>query len=280
MEGFKTIRFENGICKTAGIEHKIEAVSPAKARALLESQQRNRNIRENVVREYAEAMKSGRWRLNGETIKISNTGRLLDGQHRLSAIILADREVVLSITTGLDEDTFDTIDIGLKRTAGDVLRMEGCLNATAVAGAMRLYDSIVQNKTDGLVILTPDEARARWVVDPMFETAIKSVLCCNKVLQPSVAGALWIMFSRKDREAADKFFEDLGSGANLAERDPCLVLRERLLRNRVSKLKLPRTEIVALTIRAWNHRREGHLTGSLKGLVEMGKGKWKFPDIE
>ncbi len=37
--------------------------------------------------EYANAMKSGEWKYNGESIKVCTDGSLLDGQHRLEACI-------------------------------------------------------------------------------------------------------------------------------------------------------------------------------------------------
>ena len=55
---------------------------------LLKANSTNRELRNHVVEGYVDQMKKGQWREDtGETIKISKTGRLLDGQHRLNAIV-------------------------------------------------------------------------------------------------------------------------------------------------------------------------------------------------
>ena len=101
----------------------------------------NRPFRMGLARRYANELLRGKWRLNGETIVIDRYGMMQDGQHRLAGLILAEqlrqKEVakwraygvkgVLTmdalIVTGIDPkpDTVDTINLGQKRSLGDVL---------------------------------------------------------------------------------------------------------------------------------------------------------------
>lgn len=53
----------------------------------------NRNLRGQVIASYARDMKSGAWVLNGETVKIASNGQLLDGQHRLNAVVESGQTV-------------------------------------------------------------------------------------------------------------------------------------------------------------------------------------------
>ena len=62
-------------------------ITPGDAEQMLESNEANRNMRARVVSAYARDMETDRWLVTGETIKIGRHGELLDGQHRLQAII-------------------------------------------------------------------------------------------------------------------------------------------------------------------------------------------------
>ncbi len=50
------------------------------------------------------------WVINGEAIVLDAEGRLLDGQHRLEAIVLAGLPVSSVVVKGVDPSAADTID--------------------------------------------------------------------------------------------------------------------------------------------------------------------------
>lgn len=112
-------------------------VTPAMAKAWLAKNPNNRNIRQPVVTSYARDILAGNWMLNGETIKFDTAGRLIDGQHRLSAVIVADTTVGMVVIRGVDADVMDTVDVGAKRTYADALRLQGEDNTTTLAAVVR-----------------------------------------------------------------------------------------------------------------------------------------------
>ena len=59
-----------------------------------------------------------------QAIAFSESGRLLDGQHRLHAIVLANKPVTMLVAKNLNENTFSAIDCGVKRTIGDLTNLE------------------------------------------------------------------------------------------------------------------------------------------------------------
>lgn len=89
----------------------------------------NRPFRISLAKRYANEMIRGKWRLNGETIVIDEYGHVQNGQHRLVGLILASQmdnssiEIDAIIITGIDsgKECIDTLDIGQKRSLGDVL---------------------------------------------------------------------------------------------------------------------------------------------------------------
>jgi hypothetical protein len=50
---------------------------------------------------------------------------LVDGQHRLAAIIEADLPIEVTVFTDVGAGTFDVLDTGKRRNAADVLAIEG-----------------------------------------------------------------------------------------------------------------------------------------------------------
>ena len=64
-------------------------------------------------------------------------GVLVDGQHRLAAIIEADRPVEMTVFTEVGEGTFDVLDTGKRRNAADVLAIEGEKSSTMLAAMVR-----------------------------------------------------------------------------------------------------------------------------------------------
>jgi hypothetical protein len=78
MRNFRVVRFG------------FESISPERAKQILLSNDGNRNLRPKDVDAYAKFMRRGSWRDDlGDPIHISVNGRLLNGQHRLNAVVLS-----------------------------------------------------------------------------------------------------------------------------------------------------------------------------------------------
>lgn len=112
---------------TQGIDISFEMVTPEMATTWLETNsdlQRKLNL--NIVRQYEAQMRKGLWRGdNGESVKFSKDG-LLDGQHRLHAIVRLNKPVLMMIMRGIsDNNCIKTMDLGKKRSLGDILKVHG-----------------------------------------------------------------------------------------------------------------------------------------------------------
>lgn len=106
------------------VQHAVETITPAIARAYLASNQSNRKVTVTNVKDLAAAIRRGEWRLTHQGIAFSCTGRLLDGQHRLLAVVEAGQPITTVVSRGLPEETFMALDIGKKRSYADVLGMD------------------------------------------------------------------------------------------------------------------------------------------------------------
>ena len=102
----------------------------------------NRPFRMGLAKRYASEMLRKKWRMNGEPIIIDCRGLIQSGQHRLVALVLAEQErkknvekakteygwrksiaVDALVVTGISDkpDCVDTLDLGQKRSLGDVV---------------------------------------------------------------------------------------------------------------------------------------------------------------
>ena len=117
----------------------VERVTPAVAGRYLELTVGNRPARKSRVARYAADIANGDWRMTGEPIKFDSRGRLIDGHHRLNAVIAAGVPADFLVARGIDDDANVFIDTGLSRTLGDALHFDGqpTKNASNIAAAAR-----------------------------------------------------------------------------------------------------------------------------------------------
>jgi hypothetical protein len=121
----------------------LEVVTPKMAaRWLAENNTLNRPMR-SLWREYlARVITEGRWQVTHQGIAFNCDGTLLDGQHRLAAIVDAGKPVKMWVARGLPRPAMNGIDQGRNRTASDLagpigLEMHASRNHIAISRAMR-----------------------------------------------------------------------------------------------------------------------------------------------
>ena len=55
---------------------RVEYITPDKAKRYLSGNQNNRKLSTSIVNQYSESIKRGEWKLNGESIKFDNDGKI------------------------------------------------------------------------------------------------------------------------------------------------------------------------------------------------------------
>lgn len=103
----------------------VETITPAIARAYLDQNHRNRRVRKFTVKLYAALMEKGAWMLGTDGIGFDAEGYLLNGQHRLLAVIESGVAQEFVVVRGLDPDVFRHLDNGARRNLADALHMMG-----------------------------------------------------------------------------------------------------------------------------------------------------------
>src|SRR5437868_364193 len=116
-------------------------ITPEMARAWLLSRnpKSNRVMSETVYERYAKEMVDGEWKTTHQGIAFDREGNLLDGQHRLKAIIIADIAVKMLVIPGCDAETFDVLDCGHRRQAAQLLKIP---HRVIIAAAARILGNL------------------------------------------------------------------------------------------------------------------------------------------
>jgi hypothetical protein len=158
------------------MRHAREVVTPEMASKFLHTlMPGQRRIRKNVVKRYAQDMKHGRWLLTPNPIAIGEHGHLIDGQHRLSAVVEAAVPVEMFVCYGVPMQAFGALDIGLNRSAVD-LSGNNTTNATVamVRAALTLCSPLAPSAVSPRFVLDTTERNIE-VIEPIMSATPSSV---------------------------------------------------------------------------------------------------------
>lgn len=244
-----------------------EEVTPGKAaRWLSHGIDNNRKISDRVVAQYALDMCQGQWRSdNAQPIQFDHEMRLLDGQHRLTAVVKSGVTISLLVVRGVRTETVSVMDAGRKRTVADYLSMGGTTCANSVAALGRAAFNWEQGAR-GANIFRPAVPPTNTEVLTFIEKN-PEVIHCQRAAHPAysrlktggrcVYGLAYWLFARCDAPATAEFFAQLDSGVFNTTSSPVYRLREKLLRDRDIRNRPHQYVYLAYFIKAWNAHLEG-----------------------
>jgi hypothetical protein len=252
----------------------IEQITPAIATALLDGNATNRNIRQRRIDQYARDMQSGRWYPVGDPITISDAGVLLNGQHRLMAVVQSGATVEMPVLRGVVAEAQDVIDRGLGRDFGDVLHLHyDQPSATVMAAATR---QLHQYRVDGTMgrsgsaaaetSPTTLELRATYEAERGLADSVSTMQHCRRDggiwLAPGLLVAAHYVFWEVADSDSDLFFEGLTYGEALERGNPLLALRQLAMRRPIGMSARIQAALLFKTFNYW--RAHHHIeTGAL-----------------
>lgn len=278
----------------------FEFITPEKAKDYLERNTKNRAINLNHAEKLANEMANGRWVCNSATIGFGADGRLIDGQHRLTACVISGVGFSsLVVRNIVDSRAFTTIDIGKNRGAHDMATYIGDVNGqesidiVAASRVVLAWESAA-NKSMFWCNTRFYDMRKEEIAEFAL-SKMPLILECTNFIRESfkqsgkfprrsiLAGCLYI-FSGSDKDAAFSFFERLGSGAQLDASDPIFMLREALIGRGKKPGQTPQhvdTEALALMFKTWAAYRTGRKLGKLTWSCRDAKNgiRERFPEL-
>ena len=262
-------------------------ITPSLAKEMLVNNTHNRKVSELKVHMWAESMKRGEWTLNGEAIKIADDGTILDGQHRLYAVIESGVTIQSLVVSGLPKQSQETMDTGKQRTLADVLTLRGYKNAHDLSSVVlalirwEKYSPATAFRSSTQYPVTNGEAIQFIEQHPSVVDIPGRVGTCSRYSRISrkILGVLYYKFSEVSPENVDFFFDKLENGSGMEQYDPILVLRNTVARLRSTHHgALNPTYIAAIVIKAWNLYISGDQCKLLR-FAQGGASPEQFPKV-
>jgi hypothetical protein len=219
---------------------KHTVVTPEEARLWLDTKRsKNRPISENAVSKYAQQMQQGLWVDNGKGLVFGKSGNLLDGQHRLSASVRVNKSFETTITWGVPDEYFDTIDDCNTRSMADVLHIRGEANPTLLSAGLRFLWLYVRGEIEHKdlrrgQVCTKQLLQATLEKNPKIRGSVKfyNLLKARPgglLISAGMAIGLHYLFSLVDEKKADEFFNRFQSGLELTDDNPVYILRNKII---------------------------------------------------
>lgn len=224
----------------------VMPIGPTEATRLLEGNKNNRPISDKIVQQYAAEMRAGGWRETGNPINIDVDGSLLNGQHRLWAIIESGVTLRFHVIYESDPEAFATFDTGRMRTADTLIGMvrPEHTDKACAAGATRLVYLARHTEPDQSFnknILPTRSGLVAYAEDLLNDKKFWWASSVAKQIQPLRAGRTWyaaalfLIAEAQDDEygyvKVMEFHDGVATGAGLTAQDPRLTLRNYMIKN-------------------------------------------------
>ncbi len=251
-----------------------KTITPIEAEEILKNNPDNRKVRNAAVEFLIVQIKAGKFIYNGESVIISVTGKLLNGQHRLIACMLSGIPIEVELVTGVPDEVMPTIDTGSARTAADVFQMNSIKHASSFSTGIRNILTIMQTKRS-----STGKARFKVANQDILEfyknnkqtmeaiggfSTHQTAIGTKIISAGRVIGYIYLLGTIKDDTAIFDFFREVLTGVRIRESNVANLLRERLIANKISASKMTDSSVHLMIIKAFKHYSNGVTVKYLK----------------
>jgi len=246
----------------------IVTVTPVLSALLLERNTINRPKNKRGLKDLKLDIEGGRFQFNGQSIIVSDTGTLNDGQHRCETVLVTGVPIESVMVFGPSEESRKTTDTGKVKTVSNFLAMEGRGYSKIVSSAANYLLQIrdlgnvnhANQPTKSAVLAYANEITG---IDSSIELTYEAAKTIGS--HAVVAACHYSFWKRSSRVAADEFILKLIHGNDLKSGDPILYCRNKLLSYRNSIGHMVRVETkFEIIFKCWNAHRRGETKSSIR----------------
>ena len=234
-------------------------ISPKMAKNWLEhSNPHNRALSEATVVRIVEAIKRGEWMQNGDSLRFDWDGNLLDGQHRLEAIVRTGKALWMVVISDLDPACFTTIDTGKKRNGSDVLSILREQNCPTLSCSIQMVNQYQRTRVlggHGSARVSNARLLTAWETfdkEHMRRCVTIALRAKNNYAHTGILAACGYLIGSGHRPKFERIVADLTTATSIVANDPVPALLAAIKDARGHRIKL-RT-LAALTVQTVNAR--------------------------
>lgn len=264
-------------------------ITPAEAKAILLAMPTQRPLSRANVEYFQSVITSGRFKVTHQGIAFDKDGRLIDGQHRLTACVEADAAIEIQVTFNLDAMLFDSMDRGRNRNMADDL-IVGAVTSNRFDGFLLSAGAKILWLLDAGRVPWQSVSRREFSITQMREVLDQhcylhdAVSFCGKYqhllrgIGAGVTSAFYTRFRETNYAKADLFMEQLVHGENLRLGDPVYALREYRRWSGNAHMKVNRAAMMIIIVRCWNAFVEGRQLSKVSSSMRSDS-EVNFPTI-
>lgn len=239
----RKIQLSGEVAQHNGVRLQFCTVTPDLARQWLHNNTGNRKLKEDTVEAYARDMRNGDWLTTHQGIAFNDEEQLIDGQHRLEAIVRSGVSVVMLVSHGWPAKakdkkvrTMDAVDRGAARSLSDLLKLQHNIEngrlitatATVIAQIACPNPNAVRKMSMPTLLAILDLYRD----DIRF--AVENAPTTIGLRQNAVLGAMAFLHAVHPKRSPE-VYERLKTGENLSRDNPLLPLRNYLMSDAAKK---------------------------------------------
>lgn len=243
-------------------------ITPEYAEELLKMNINNRAVRTKKVAELAEVMKKGEWELSNDAIVVSEGNILLNGQHRLMAVVKSGVACPFILYTGAEDSSFDIMDTPIVRRVADAIVRKGGKNSvqmeTTISRYMNLHEDLLSG-WESMKRFSSKTAGTRRELVEMFDKHeklfdkwvkwVNATICKGvRLVSGAQLAALAAFLERDLGHEEDRIKEYIKAlvldGAS--QHKTILAVRKKLMLHNMKRERLDRHDILRYLIRGWN----------------------------
>ncbi|WP_320055727.1 hypothetical protein [Desulfuromonas thiophila] len=241
-------------------------ITPQVASEMLKNNKGNRPISPARADKYVQDMRMGNWKITHQGIAFDSAGNLIDGQHRLLAIVKSGKSIMMNVSYGLDADVFDVLDTGGNRSRADVLSIAGHpprvarIISAAIPYCITYDAGFVPSKNfprkhgnTNIATLEYFQFNAPLADSALFITKMPRR---DAIIKESIACFMHYQISKKHKDA-DDFIQQVLTGDGVTARTAVFEIRKMLIASRIGNHRMIEQVAINRIIAAYNYFHSG-----------------------
>lgn len=234
----------------------LATVTPALAQEWLDTMGANRRLNAAHAERLADDMRNGDWRQTGDPVRFDRRGKLVDGQHRLTGIVMSGKAQELFVIRGLDPQAMASIDTGKSRSFADVLSIKQLSGARKIAAAAKQIWHYEQGSmmTSGRAVSHPQLQRV-LKEHPTLPEAVELVSQEPAIQPHAILSFVYCLASELHPRLAKQWLDSVQEGEMQRKGMPAFELRLKLQRLRGgagARTQMRGPYVAAIMIQSWN----------------------------